>query len=150
MFFVVNSFNGSTFRAVKSAHSRLVANQNNAELSYVTMSMEDRRATSLITGRLAYNNSTNSWSLRPMAVSGEYLSEGAAREWSTVVSISIHPPSFKPVSLSLSRSPLSKTPKQVFFNPINILTLLHTLFYYYQFYFFFLTSTFIFTAINHI
>ena len=26
--------------------------------------MEDRRATSLITGRLAYNNSTNSWSLR--------------------------------------------------------------------------------------
>ena len=35
------------------------------------MSMEDRRATSLITGRLAYNNSTNSWSLRPMAVSGK-------------------------------------------------------------------------------
>ena len=33
-------------------------------------------------------------------------------------------PSFKPVSLSLSRSPLSKTPKQVFFNPIHILTLL--------------------------
>ena len=50
---------------------------------------------------------------------GEYLSEGAAREWSTVVDISIPPPSFKPVSLSLSRSPLSKTPKQVFFNPIK-------------------------------
>ena len=29
-------------------------------------------------------------------------------------------PSFKPVSLSLSRSPLSKTPKQVIFNVINI------------------------------
>ena len=55
---------------------------------------------------------------------GKYLSEGAAREWSTVVDISMTPPSFNPVSLSLSRSPLSKTPKQVFFNPINILTLL--------------------------
>ena len=29
-------------------------------------------------------------------------------------------PSFTPVPLSFSRSPLSKTPKQVFFNPINI------------------------------
>ena len=46
---------------------------------------------------------------------GEYLSEGAAREWSTVVKICIPPPSFNPVSLSLSRSPLFKTPKQVFF-----------------------------------
>ena len=43
---------------------------------------------------------------------------------STVVDISIPPPSFKPIALFLSRSPLSKTPKQVFFNPINILTLL--------------------------
>ena len=51
---------------------------------------------------------------------GEYLSEGAAREWSTVVKIYITLLSFKPVSLYLSRSPLSKTPKQVFFNPINI------------------------------
>ena len=42
---------------------------------------------------------------------GKYLSEGAAREWSTVVDISMTTPSFKPVSLSLSRSPLSKTPK---------------------------------------
>ena len=33
----------------------------------------------------------------------------AHREWSTVVDISILPPSFKTVSLSLSRSPLSKT-----------------------------------------
>ena len=51
---------------------------------------------------------------------GKYSSEGAAREWSTVVDISIPPPSFQPVSLSLPRSSLSKTPKQVFFNPINI------------------------------
>ena len=36
------------------------------------------------------------------------------RKWSTVVSISITPLSFKPVSLSLSRSPLSQTPKQVY------------------------------------
>ena len=36
---------------------------------------------------------------------GEYLSEGAAREWSTVVKIFIPPPSFQPVLLSLSRSP---------------------------------------------
>ena len=34
---------------------------------------------------------------------------------STVVDISIPPPSFKHVALSLSRFPLSKTPKQVFF-----------------------------------
>ena len=46
-------------------------------------------------------------------------SEGAAREWSTVVSISIPPPSFKLVLLSSPRSPLSKTPKKVFFNPIK-------------------------------
>ena len=54
------------------------------------------------------------------------------REWSTVVYISIHPPSFKPVSLSLSRFPLSKTPKtpkQVFFNPINIFDIFYTLYY---------------------
>ena len=50
----------------------------------------------------------------------KYSSEGAAREWSTVVDISVPLPSYKPVSLYLSRSPLSKTPKQVFFNPINI------------------------------
>ena len=55
---------------------------------------------------------------------GEYLSEGAAREWSTVVDISIKPPSFKLVSLSSPRSPPFKTLKQVFFNPIHILTLL--------------------------
>ena len=48
------------------------------------------------------------------------LSEGAAREWSIVADISISSPSFKHVSLFLSRSPLSKTPKQVVFNPINI------------------------------
>ena len=36
--------------------------------------------------------------------------ESVHLEWSTVVDISIPPPSFKPVSLSLSRSPNSKTP----------------------------------------
>ena len=57
------------------------------------------------------------------------LSEGAAREWSTVVDIFIPPLSSKPVLLSLSRSHLSKTPKQVFFNPINIFdSFTHTLF----------------------
>ena len=50
----------------------------------------------------------------------KYSSEGASiAQWSTVVSISIPPPSFKPISPPLSRSPLSKTPKQVFFNPIK-------------------------------
>jgi len=48
-------------------------------------------------------------------VAGKYSSERAAREWSTVVDISIHPPSFKLVSLSSPRSPLSKTPKHVIF-----------------------------------
>ena len=42
-------------------------------------------------------------------------SEGAAREWSTVVEISMTPPSFKLVPLSSPRSPLSKTPKHVIF-----------------------------------
>ena len=50
-----------------------------------------------------------------LAIMGKYLSEGAAREWSTVVDISIPPPSFKLVSLSSPRSPLSKTPKHVIF-----------------------------------
>ena len=69
MFFAVNSFNGSSFRAVKSASSRLVAEQNNQELSYVTMSLEDRNATSLISGRLTIVG--NQWTLRPMAVTGK-------------------------------------------------------------------------------
>ena len=71
---------------------------------------------------------------------GEYLSEGAAREWSTVVDISVPPPSFKPVSLYLSRSPLSKIPKQVFFNPINIFDIFYTLYYYFYNLLFRLTS----------
>ena len=41
--------------------------------------------------------------------------ERASRNGSTAVDISMTPPSSKPVPLSLSRSPLSKTPKQVFF-----------------------------------
>ena len=50
---------------------------------------------------------------------------------STVVDISIPLPSFKPVSLSLSRiSSIVKHPKQVFFNPINIFDIFyHTLLY---------------------
>ena len=47
---------------------------------------------------------------------GKYSSEGASiANGSTVVDISIPPPYFKLVSLSSPRSPLSKTPKQVFF-----------------------------------
>ena len=38
--------------------------------------------------------------------SGKYSSEGAAREWSTVVDIFIPPPYLKPVLLSFSRFPL--------------------------------------------
>ena len=50
-----------------------------------------------------------------MALFGKYLSEGAAREWSTVVDISIKPPSFQHVPLPPPRSPLSKTLKHVIF-----------------------------------
>ena len=58
-------------------------------------------------------------------------SEGAAREWSTVVKISIPPPSFKPVPLSLSRiSSIVKHPNKSFFNVFNIWTLLPTVYYY--------------------
>ena len=52
---------------------------------------------------------------RPTLNGGKYLSEGAAREWSTVVDISITHPSFKRVPWSSPRSPLSKTPKHVIF-----------------------------------
>ena len=56
------------------------------------------------------------------------LSERAAREWSTVVDIYTKPPSFKLVSLSSPRSPLSKTPKQVIFLTLSTFChLLHTL-----------------------
>ena len=44
--------------------------------------------------------------IESFAEGGKYSSEGAAREWSTVVKISIPPPSFKPVLLFLTRSPL--------------------------------------------
>ena len=49
---------------------------------------------------------------------------------STVVDISIPPPSFKPVALSLSRiSSIVKHPNKSFFNPINIFDIfLHTLY----------------------
>jgi len=63
----------------------------------------------------------------------------ASRNGSTVVSIFIPPPSFKPVSLYFSRSPLSKTPKtpkQVFFNPINIFATFTQLYYCFIIYFF--------------
>jgi hypothetical protein len=50
------------------------------------------------------------------------------REWSTVVDISIPPPFFKLVLLFFSRSSLSKIPKQVFFNPINIFDIFYTLY----------------------
>ena len=47
---------------------------------------------------------------------GKYSSEGAAREWSTVVDIYIPPSSIKPVSLFLSRiSSILKTPKTSLF-----------------------------------
>jgi hypothetical protein len=59
---------------------------------------------------------------------------------STVVDISIPPPSFKPVSLSLSRiSSILKLPKQVFFlTHINIYltSFYHTLFTVFLIYFF--------------
>ena len=79
---------------------------------------------------------------------GKYIQakERASRNGSTVVDISIPPPSFKPVSLFFLRFPLSKTPKQVFFNPINIFdTFTHYLLFF-LIYFFRLTSKFIFTA----
>ena len=57
---------------------------------------------------------------------------------STVVDISMTPPSFKPVSVVLSRFSQSKTPKQVIFNPIKYLdSFNHTLFtLFYIIYFF--------------
>ncbi len=70
LFFCVNSFNGSNFRAVKTAHSRVVSTTTNAELSRVHMALEDRRATSLVSGRLA-RNASGSWVFRPLAISGK-------------------------------------------------------------------------------
>ena len=45
--------------------------------------------------------------------------KGKGKYSSTVVDMFIPSPFFKPVALPLSRSPVSKTPKQVFFNPIK-------------------------------
>ena len=43
LFFCVNSFNGSTFRAVKTASSRVVALMTGSQLTKVSMALEDRR-----------------------------------------------------------------------------------------------------------
>ena len=70
---------------------------------------------------------------------GKYSSEGASRNGSTVVDISITTFYFKSSSLSSPRSPLSKTPKQVFFfNVINIWSLLTHYNNYYQILLFFI------------
>ena len=61
-------------------------------------------------------------------------------EWSTVVDISIPPPSFKPVSLSLSRiSSILKHPNMSFFNPYKYIFdifyhTVFTVFYNYTFF----------------
>ena len=80
----------------KAAHEEQI--QNNAEKALK---------------KLKQKNSSKDMSVNK---TGKYFkSEGAEREWSTVVDISIPPPSFKPVLLLSPRSPLSKTPKQVIF-----------------------------------
>ena len=67
--------------------------------------------------------------------------EGAACEWSTVVSISITFTFFRPVSLPLPRLPLSKTPKHVFLTLEIYLKLfmntIHTFTLYFIIYFFY-------------
>ena len=77
-------------------------------------------------------------SLRVFIVSLYQICNYRQSEWSTVVDIFIPPPSFKPVSLPLSRSPLYlKHPNKSFFNAINIFEhLLHTLCYCFIIYFF--------------
>ena len=72
---------------------------------------ENNRGSSLIAGMMQEQASLCTLSVPR----GKYSSERAAREWSTVVDISMTPPSFKLVPLSSPRSPLSKTPKHVIF-----------------------------------
>ena len=64
---LINSFNGSTFRAVKTASSRVVALMTGSQLTKVNMALEDRRATSVITGRLTKAGNSQ-WIFRPLAV----------------------------------------------------------------------------------
>ena len=66
------------------------------------------------------------------------------------LSIPIPSPSIKPVSLSLPCSPLFKTPKQVFFNPINIFDIFYTLYllFYNSTFFRFNVNIFIFTDLK--
>ena len=59
----------------------------------------------MVAGNVIRGNLESSKFISPL-LTGEYLSEGAAREWSTVVKICIPPPSFKLVSLFLSRFPV--------------------------------------------
>ena len=67
------------------------------------------------------------WRRKKKKKCGKYFKRRSEhREWSTVVKISIPSPSFKLVSLSSPRSPLSKTPKHVIF--LTLSTFCH--FYY--------------------
>ena len=69
------------------------------------------------------------------------ISRRRRRHW--LVDISIPPPSFNPVALFLSRFPLSKIPKQGFFNPIKYIW--HLLLYLLLFY----DSTFFRLGLKH-
>ena len=90
---------------------------------------------------LAVDGNKNGFGEMYLSQTVSILSEGACIAYmeSTVVDISILPPSFKPVSLFLSRIYyILKTPKQVFFNPIKYIltsfTTLYLLFYNYTFF----------------
>ena len=78
-------------------------------------------------------NSNQNYTTSPKKASpslGKYSSEGAAREWSTVVYQFLFLLPLSNLFHCLCRDLLySKTPKQVFFNPINIFDFFyHTLF----------------------
>ena len=70
VFFCVNSYSGSNFRTVKSAGCTLRSLSTGEELHHCTMSLEDRRATAMIVGRLR-DGGDGKWYFKDFAVSAK-------------------------------------------------------------------------------
>ena len=69
LFIVVNSFSGSSFRSVKAASCRVIAAKTQTELARCVMSIEDRKATAMVVGRLRRTES-NEWYFCDVNVAG--------------------------------------------------------------------------------
>ena len=114
--YISHSGEGAVCYMFGSNVSKLTLIESDTKTSMLTLTLNSNAP---ILG--AVNHYVSNRSLTGVREIGEYLSEGAAREWSTVVKIFIPPPSFKLVLLSLSRiSSILKYPNKSFLTYINI------------------------------